>query len=282
MNASLTMQKMFVRGGKNDSLWHFVLGQIAALVLAIVISTFAIQALFTYGGAGASKVGFLQILAEPKSMTFVGIFIWVHEFTHMILFRRFGAPTFGITFPPIGGIMVPGIELSPADNIKVALGGPMTGLMALPMVLVGILSNQPYWTLAGIVVAGVNLLNLFPIFPLDGGWVLKEILTLWFSKKVARRISMGIALLAVVALYLLVPEKALLVLQLIITAMLVVVDRVGEGLFVWFSKKHLQIAQPALVPITGAQVLNSVGSWGTLVIILGLTLWIGILYLPGI
>ncbi len=154
----------------------------------------------TIGGIGgalamlASKLKFLGVLAGvlklktlvtmalsiglyatqwgfPFALGFV-LLIFVHELGHAIVLKHEGIPFGAPVFIPFVGALVT-MHRMPRDaamEARVAIGGPVLGsLGAWAVLAAGMLLHRPM--LLGIAHAGVvlNLFNLLPVPPLDGG-----------------------------------------------------------------------------------------------------------------
>jgi Zn-dependent protease/CBS domain-containing protein len=127
----------------------------------------------------------------------------LHEFGHILMARRFGIATPDVTLLPIGGVAsMERMPEKPREEILVALAGPAVNLViaALLMFIVGdrlaletvtqIESPKPDLLLQ-IAVANLVLVvfNLIPAFPMDGGRVLRAVLTLKLGYTRATRIA---------------------------------------------------------------------------------------------
>ncbi|MBI4690649.1 MAG: site-2 protease family protein [Nitrospirae bacterium] len=124
-----------------------------------------------------------------KSMQFISIIIAVlsHELTHVLVARHFDNAVKGIILmPPFGGIAF--IILSsdkPLARIAISISGPLTNiLMALAIWLhlryFGPYSiyMQSFFRHLYMICLVVGIFNLIPLYPLDGGRVLKDLLLL--------------------------------------------------------------------------------------------------------
>jgi Zn-dependent protease len=130
--------------------------------------------------------------------------VLLHELGHALMARRFGIETEDITLYPIGGVArlrrlprSPGAELlialaGPAVNVTIAAGlglmghfglfgleraQSLLGLFALELLLVNI---------------GLAVFNLIPAFPMDGGRVLRALLSGWLGRVRATRLAAGL------------------------------------------------------------------------------------------
>ncbi|MBI2571069.1 MAG: site-2 protease family protein [Candidatus Schekmanbacteria bacterium] len=98
--------------------------------------------------------------------------IYVHEMGHVAALRRFGirasAPTF---IPGLGAFIRARQRLAtPAEEARVGLAGPLWGLGAAAAAYAAFLATDAaMWAAIAQVGAWINLFNLLPIRPLDGG-----------------------------------------------------------------------------------------------------------------
>ena len=113
----------------------------------------------------------------------------IHELGHSFVATSVGYKLNKITLMPFGAVVSGNIEgLRFNDEIKIALGGPIINL------IIGLLFVATWWLFPETyaftdVVANANfslaIINLLPIFPLDGGRVLCASLTGLLGKKKA-------------------------------------------------------------------------------------------------
>ena len=97
--------------------------------------------------------------------------IYVHEMGHVFALRRFGiAATAPMFVPGLGALIrLRGQRLSPREDARIGLAGPMWGLAAALAALAGAaLGGGPMWTAIAHVGAWINLFNLLPVWQLDG------------------------------------------------------------------------------------------------------------------
>jgi putative peptide zinc metalloprotease protein len=97
--------------------------------------------------------------------------IGVHEMGHVWAMRRTGMRTPGFYFIPLlGGAAIAERARNEWQDVYITAMGPSWGLFsAIPPALLFTTTGDPMW--AGVVafIALLNLFNLLPIFPLDGG-----------------------------------------------------------------------------------------------------------------
>jgi Zn-dependent protease len=147
--------------------------------------------------------------------------VLLHEFGHCLTARAYGIRTRDITLYPIGGIArLERLGRRPIEELFVALAGPAVNV-AIAFVLTlalfpfgadlipGALERDTPGNLAGFFVLMLllgNLLlatfNLIPAFPMDGGRVLRSLLSIRLGRlratELAARIGLGIAVLIAV------------------------------------------------------------------------------------
>jgi stage IV sporulation protein FB len=101
--------------------------------------------------------------------------VLLHELGHVWCGRRFGIRTHAIVLSPVGGMAeMDQRRVSPRVDAMVSMAGPMASLgVALSCFVLAGVTGQPMWRSLG----GLNLLlgafNLLPIYPLDGGRMLR-------------------------------------------------------------------------------------------------------------
>ena len=113
----------------------------------------------------------------------------IHEIGHSISAQKCGYKLVNVTLMPFGAIVTGEISnMSYVDEIKVSLAGPLLNL-SISVALVAVWwvfpETYPYTELA--VTAGLALciINLLPVFPLDGGRILLCSLSTFLSRKTA-------------------------------------------------------------------------------------------------
>jgi Zn-dependent protease len=134
--------------------------------------------------------------------------VLLHEFGHALMARRFGIETEDITLYPIGGVArLRRLPRAPGAELLIALAGPAVNfaivgtLMVLGFLGFGrILPPEAaqffgYLTVVNLV---LGLFNLIPAFPMDGGRVLRALLSGWLGRVQATSIAAGIGRLLAV------------------------------------------------------------------------------------
>jgi len=100
------------------------------------------------------------------------LLIFVHEMGHAVALRREGIPAGAPVFIPFVGAFVAmhGQPRDAAVEARVAMAGPITGSLAAWLVLgAGLAWQHPLLVALGHTAVLLNLFNLVPVPPLDGG-----------------------------------------------------------------------------------------------------------------
>ncbi|MEH7435863.1 site-2 protease family protein [Neobacillus drentensis] len=177
------MEKKMVKGGKKTT-WG-VVGTIGALLLGkfkyllVIFKILKLQTLvsmFIYLGTYAFIFGWKFAVA-------LVYLLFVHEMGHLYAAKRIKLPVSPALFIPFVGAVI-GLKEMPKnakDEGFIAYMGPLFGLLSfLPAIPLYIITHEPFWALLIILGGMVNLFNLIPITPLDGGRIAAGISTkLW-------------------------------------------------------------------------------------------------------
>jgi len=142
-----------------------------------------------------------DLLALFLLLILLGFSLLVHELAHALVARRLGLQVLDITIWPLGGMArMEGLSDKPMQEAVVAASGPCANLL-----LAGIFLLIP--TPLSMAAVWLNLIlglgNLLPIFPLDGGRILRA----WLARRsplvdatlAANRFALFLAIVALVA-----------------------------------------------------------------------------------
>jgi Zn-dependent protease len=186
--------------------WTYSLGRIRGIEikLHLLLIIFVILQLL-----GSFKHGAITVLIHLLFiLAFFALILW-HELGHAYAARKCGMHIVGIMLWPLGGeCQLASPMPSPRVEIITALGGPVAHLLALiavlPLLLLPVnneiggllVSLLKHWWIIGAFILGFNLI---PMFPLDGGRVLRGLLVYRLggvkATEIAVRISQGFCLL---------------------------------------------------------------------------------------
>lgn len=125
-------------------------------------------------GSLALFVALFALLGIKINFIFLVVLVlFIHEMGHLIAMKSFGYQDVGMFFIPFLGAVVTGRkeEMSQLQRIIIVLAGPLPGIIIGSAFLFGFATGMlpPAFLLFGIVFVALNVLNLIPIDPLDGG-----------------------------------------------------------------------------------------------------------------
>lgn len=143
----------------------------------------------------------------------------LHEYGHAIAARRYGVKTVDIIISPIGGLArLERLPKKPLQELVVAIAGPLVNVVLGLLIMGGVLiayndtsvfnvrtENEALTTLSGFFVmliyanAALFFFNLIPAFPMDGGRILRALLSMKLGRiqatKIASYIGRGLAVI---------------------------------------------------------------------------------------
>ncbi|HEV7265019.1 MAG TPA: site-2 protease family protein [Falsiroseomonas sp.] len=192
--------------------WSIPLGRVLGTEIRLHLTFFLLLAWIgiAHGAQGGTEAAIGGILF----ICLIFACVVLHEFGHVLAARRYGIATPDITLLPIGGVArLERIPEKPAEELVVALAGPAVNVAIAAVLLVLLGGVPPVEAMAGlenpqhsmvarlfwvnVVLAGFNL--LVPAFPMDGGRVLRALLTYRMPRQratdIAARIGQALAFL---------------------------------------------------------------------------------------
>ncbi len=208
-----------------------------------ILPTWAPPALLV---ASIAALMFLFDMAFSSAIA-VTVVLLLHEIGHAIAMRAVRMKVRGVLFlPAIGAATVPEHGFpSRWDEARVALAGPVTGIPVAVVAVVLIRAGAPpHPVLVGIVTALiVNLANLAPLMPLDGGRVLL-CLTAGLPRRIRTALTFAPLVLVVAGLFAVYREPPALPLALLL-AFSFVVTRLAlrrQGFHSWMHALPLHVS----------------------------------------
>jgi Zn-dependent protease len=155
------------------------LGTIKGIPILLHPTFFVLAALQTVSGFSAGAAGAFHGFLVYGPILFCTVL--THELGHSLMTQKLGGQVDQILLWPLGGLAFCGGVGSPAEDLKVAIAGPVTHVpQALVWLVLLLLSNggstqSPRNFLAVVCLSavyqqvGLACFNLLPAFPLDGG-----------------------------------------------------------------------------------------------------------------
>ncbi len=160
-------------------------------------------------------VGFTAFTNGLKTSQSIGFIVYIlvlffcvvlHEFGHALTAKKYGVNTRDIVLSPIGGLArLESMPEKPMQELHISIAGPLVNLVIAAVLGLGLLLgtghlmpewndflfDQPIEFLRYIWFMNLALFvfNLIPAFPMDGGRILRSLLTLKMGRVKATRIA---------------------------------------------------------------------------------------------
>jgi Zn-dependent protease len=202
------------------------------------------------GLAGASVVSY-SLLTSWQFALAIMTALFVHESGHVWAMKRKGMKVKGIYFIPFFGAAAVTDQSfkSREDELYIAMMGPVWGFfLAILVGMIYFMTGNPLWAAIASWMALVNLFNLLPINPLDGGRIFKSV-TFSFNSSVGL-LFLGIG--AAVCIYLSIKLKMSLIVFILVIGSL-------EIFFEWEDRKKVRIPK-----MNGCGIMWGLASYGVL------------------
>jgi len=134
---------------------------------------FILLKVLSYGGSFLLSLVFYALFFGWKFGLVFVLMLLAHEMGHYITIRNYGLPArLPMFIPFVGAYTVGGVPESLEHDAYIALAGPLTGLgVSAACYAFGVQTHEPFWYAAAYVGAFINLFNMIPALPFDGGRV---------------------------------------------------------------------------------------------------------------
>ncbi|MCB2292526.1 M50 family metallopeptidase [Clostridium algoriphilum] len=139
----------------------------------------------------------LIILGFKGELVVAFSFVFIHELMHYLTARILGFSGFDIEILPIGAVLkVKDLdEASAKEDLIISLAGPLFNLvLAAIFFALFTIYNIPYLHLIYKTNLALGVFNLIPAFPLDGGRILRDILSVKTIYRKANEISIRVSM----------------------------------------------------------------------------------------
>jgi Zn-dependent protease len=144
---------------------------LASKAKGLLLALTKIKAVTTLGTMFVSIAAYALAFGWPFAVGFV-LLIFVHEMGHVIQLRREGVEASAPIFIPFLGAVIAAKSLGEdaAAEARVGLAGPILGTLGTLIPLaVWLATGSDLWQALAYVGFFLNLINLLPVLPLDGG-----------------------------------------------------------------------------------------------------------------
>ncbi|RYY76028.1 MAG: site-2 protease family protein [Gammaproteobacteria bacterium] len=130
---------------------------------------------------GASVAVYSVMFTVEFALALVAVLMF-HEYGHVRAMKKFGIPTKGFYLIPfLGGVAVGDKARTQWESLYISMMGPVYGLvMTAGFYVAFLVTGSHFCGLVTSISALLNLVNLFPVYPLDGGHVVKALV---FSRR---------------------------------------------------------------------------------------------------
>jgi Zn-dependent protease len=184
-----------------------LLAKFWAAVKAALLLLPKLKLLTTSGTALDSVAAYSLLWGWRFAIGFV-VLLFVHEMGHVIALRREGIKASAPMFIPFMGALISAKSLggNALAEARVGLAGPILGSLGAAVVAIaGAVAGSDLLLALGYVGFFLNLFNLLPVVPLDGGRAMAAMApAMWF-----------VGLAALVALLLVIPNPILLIIVIL-------------------------------------------------------------------
>jgi Zn-dependent protease len=161
-----------------------LIAKFAAKLKALLVLLPKAKLLTTSATMLVSVAAYALIWGWTFAVGFV-LLLFVHEMGHVIQLRREGIKASAPMFIPFLGAVVAAKSLgkNALAEARVGLAGPVLGsLGALAAALIGVATGNPFWYALAFTGFFLNLFNLLPVVPLDGGRAMAAMAPwMWFA-----------------------------------------------------------------------------------------------------
>src|SRR5215218_1071610 len=144
---------------------------VAAKAKSLLLLLPKLKLLTTFGSMLVSIAAYAVLFGFPFAVGFV-LLLLLHEMGHVIQLRREGIKASAPMFIPFLGAVIAAKSMGKdaAAEARVGLAGPVLGTLAslVPLAL-WLLTGSDFWRALAFVGFFLNLFNLLPVLPLDGG-----------------------------------------------------------------------------------------------------------------
>ncbi|HEU4462831.1 MAG TPA: site-2 protease family protein [Solirubrobacterales bacterium] len=144
---------------------------LASKAKVLFLAVIKIKAVTTLGTMFVSIAAYALAFGWPFAVGFV-LLIFIHEMGHVIQLRREGVQASAPIFIPFLGAVIAAKSLGDdaAAEARVGLAGPILGTIGTLIPLaIWLATGSDLWQALAYVGFFLNLINLLPVLPLDGG-----------------------------------------------------------------------------------------------------------------
>jgi Zn-dependent protease len=159
------------------------LGGFGATIVALLLKLKSLAFLLKFGWAGITAVASIAVYAFffgwPFAIGLVAL-LFIHEMGHALVMKLKGIPVGGLIFVPMLGaaVFMRNMPKNARDEAEVGIAGPIAGALAAGVCFFLALQSpgvQTIWAPLAYFGFFINLFNLIPVIPFDGGRIVAAI-----------------------------------------------------------------------------------------------------------
>ncbi len=145
-------------------------------LLAIGLKLFKSAKVIKVALLGTAVAGWSLIFSWQFAVVLVSVIVF-HEFGHLKAMKYFGLKTKGMYLIPfVGGLAIGERAKTQWQDVVISMMGPIFGLfMSIVFYLAYLVTKNHFVGLIASLSSLINLFNLLPVYPLDGGRVIKAL-----------------------------------------------------------------------------------------------------------
>lgn len=152
-------------------------GKIGALLASLLVIA-KVAKLPTVISAGIMLWFYAQKFGWKLAVISV-FFLMAHEYGHLYAAKKVGIPTTNAIFIPFVGALI-GFKKAPKnakEEAFIAYMGPLVGALAVLLTAVPMyfITHEEFWLVSMMLGTALNLFNLIPVSPLDGGRIVSAV-----------------------------------------------------------------------------------------------------------
>lgn len=145
-------------------------------------------------------IGYFALHSNLRALVIITTVVFIHELGHLLAMKLLNYSNLGIFFIPLFGGAAKGTKtnISQKQESIVLLAGPLPGIIigAVLFLLYKSSMHNPWVNGFSIGFILINLINLLPIYPLDGGRLLQTIFL--NNSKILSNIFSGLSVIAII------------------------------------------------------------------------------------
>lgn len=195
--------------------WSINLFRVFGIQLAVHASFLLLLAYFGYDGWISG--GLAGVCWSLSLIVLFFVCVILHELGHSLTARRYGVRVPRILLLPIGGMAeFDRIPRKPGEELMITVAGPAVNfalvVLLLPLVWSGLIHNEtfPEYSIANLIEQlwlanlAMGIFNLLPVFPMDGGRILRALLAMkmpylratYYAVRIGRTLALVFAAVA--------------------------------------------------------------------------------------